>query len=428
MTASTAPAGEQFVRGIGPIQALSLVVGTMIGSGIFIVSADIGRLMGGWGPAGLMLVWLVTGLMTMAGALSYVELAAMMPKAGGQYVYLRESYSPLWGFLYGWTLLLVIQTGTIAAVAVAFARFLGVLFPAVSPTAWIVPPVNLSAKYAVSLSTQQGVAILLIVFLTWMSTRGLRLGKWVQDTFTVAKTLGLVLLIVLGVTVAANSTAIQQNSANVWAGITETSRFATVEKFAPWTPLAVVMVLSGAMVGSLFSADAWYNVTYIAGEVKDPRRTLPWGLLLGTTLVIALYILANVAYLSALPLKGREAAVELRAVEVAERTEVGRVRVPGVNHGVAVRHRRPVHLDEAGAGGDEARVRQGLGRLTVLGVDHGDATLSLVVAEDGEIVVVADVDLPRSGCVLAHALTSIRRLLSAAARALRATCRTSCAR
>ena len=186
-----------FVRELSTWDSMMIVAGSMIGSGIFIVSADISRLMGsaGW----LILVWVVTGLLTVAAALSYGELAAMMPKAGGQYVYLREAYSPLWGFLYGWTVFLVIQTGTIAAVAVGFARFLGVLVPAISPTAWIVRPIDLSHSYAISLSTQQLVGILLIVFLTFLNTRGIRLGKLIQNTFTSAKTLSLIALILLGV-------------------------------------------------------------------------------------------------------------------------------------------------------------------------------------------------------------------------------------
>src|SRR5213076_990379 len=168
----TPVADQKFVRGLGLLDSTMLVAGSMIGSGIFIVSADIARLVGsaGW----LLVVWAVTGVLTMVAALSYGELAAMMPRAGGQYVYLREAYSPLWGFLYGWTLFLVIQTGTIAAVAVAFARFLGVLAPRISPTHWVIPPVILSTNYAVSLSTQQLVAILVIVFLTFVNTRGLQ--------------------------------------------------------------------------------------------------------------------------------------------------------------------------------------------------------------------------------------------------------------
>src|SRR6185312_2893578 len=178
----TSVADQKFVRGLGLLDSTMLVAGSMIGSGIFIVSADIARLVGsaGW----LLVVWAVTGVLTIVAALSYGELAAMMPRAGGQYVYLREAYSPLWGFLYGWTLFLVIQTGTIAAVAVGFARFLGVVWPAISPNAWIIPPIELSTNYAISLSMQQLIALLLIVFLTVLNTRGLRVGKLIQNVFT----------------------------------------------------------------------------------------------------------------------------------------------------------------------------------------------------------------------------------------------------
>ena len=191
-----------------------LVAGSMIGSGIFIVSADIARQVGsaGW----LLAVWLVTGALTVSAALSYGELAAMMPRAGGQYVYLREAYSPLWGFLYGWTLFLVIQTGTIAAVAVAFARYFGVLAPAISPTAWLIPPINLSANYAVSLSTQQFAAILIIVLLTFINSRGLQIGKLIQNIFTSAKTLSLVALILIGLLFARNADVVKANFSDLW--------------------------------------------------------------------------------------------------------------------------------------------------------------------------------------------------------------------
>src|SRR5437773_731624 len=208
------PAEQKFVRGIGLLYSTMLVAGSMICSGIFIVSADIARLVGsaGW----LLVVWVVTGVLTIVAALSYGELAAMMPQAGGQYVYLREAYSPLWGFLYGWTLFLVIQTGTIAAVAVAFARFLGVLTDVVSPTRWILPPMMISQHYAVSLSTQQLVAIIIIFLLTIVNTRGLELGKLIQNVFTSAKTLSLMALIALGVLVGRNADALHANLANFW--------------------------------------------------------------------------------------------------------------------------------------------------------------------------------------------------------------------
>src|SRR5208282_611116 len=202
-TVTAARTDDKFVQGLGLLDSTMIVAGSMIGSGIFIVSADISRQVGsaGW----LLLVWLFTGALTLIGALSYGELAALMPRAGGQYVYLREAYSPLWGFLYGWTLFLVIQTGTIAAVAVAFARFLGVLLPSVSPTAWIIRPVNLPAGYALSLSTQQFTAVLIIVLLTFINTRGLQVGKVIQNVFTSAKTLSLVALILIGLVLARNA-------------------------------------------------------------------------------------------------------------------------------------------------------------------------------------------------------------------------------
>src|SRR5688572_9664525 len=202
-----------FVRELGFLDSTMIVAGSMIGSGIFIVSADIARLVGsgGW----LLMAWVVTGLLTIAAALSYGELASMMPKPGGQYIYLREAYSPLWVFLYCWTLFLVIQTGTIAAVAVAFARFLGVLAPSISPTAWIIRPINLSSGYAVSLSWQQLVAILSIVVLTLVNLNGLRLGKLIQNTFTGAKILTLLAVVVLGILIGRNAGA-AENFRNLW--------------------------------------------------------------------------------------------------------------------------------------------------------------------------------------------------------------------
>jgi APA family basic amino acid/polyamine antiporter len=297
-----------FVRGLGLFDSTMIVVGSMIGSGIFIVSADIARHTGSTG--GLLTAWVISGVLTVAAALSYGELAAMMPKAGGQYIYLREAYSPLWGFLYGWTLFLVIQTGTIAAVAVGFARYLGVVWPAISPNTWIVPPIKLSAKYAISLSVQQLVALLLILFLTLLNTRGLKLGKLIQNVFTSAKTLALAALILAGVFVGRNAAAIHANFSSLWA-IHDPQ---TIEPGADWLKSLIpsVTAASGAFglliafgvsqVGSLFSADAWNNITFTAGEVKNPRRDVPISLAAGTAIVITLYILANVAYLSALPL------------------------------------------------------------------------------------------------------------------------------
>jgi APA family basic amino acid/polyamine antiporter len=308
------PQEAGFVRELGLLDSTMIVAGSMIGSGIFIVPADIARQVGsaGW----LILVWVVTGLLTIAAALSYGELAAMMPRAGGQYVYLRESYSPLWGFLYGWTLFLVIQTGTIAAVGVAFARFLGVLVPWISPTNWIVPPIDLSDSYAVSLSTQQLVGILLLVFLTYINTRGIHLGKLIQNTFTSAKTLALVALIFLGLFVGANSEAISANFGDLWTprGVNpirpDLSSIPAVAATAGAFGLFIAFCV--AQVGSLFSSDAWNNVTFTAGEVKDPRRNIPLSLAAGTILVITLYVLANVAYLCVLPLEQIQTAPDDR--------------------------------------------------------------------------------------------------------------------
>ncbi|MCU0230748.1 MAG: amino acid permease [Acidobacteria bacterium] len=289
--------------------------GSMIGSGIFIVSADMARLLGsgGW----LLAAWAVTGLLTVAAALSYGELSSMMPQAGGQYVFLREAYSPLWGFLYGWTLFLVIQTGTIAAVGVAFARFLGVLFPAIDPAAWIVAPIHLSERYALSLSTQQLVGILSIALLTAINTRGIHLGKLLQNAVTSAKTLALIAVIVLGILVGRNADAIAANFAGFWdtsgAETTVSSRFAFLPPLSAKDGLVGLLVaFCVAQVGSLFSSDAWNNITFAAGEVKDPRRSVPRALATGTGLVIALYLLANVAYLLVLPLAGIQHAPDDR--------------------------------------------------------------------------------------------------------------------
>ncbi len=295
----------ELVKGLGLFDATMLIVGSMIGSGIFIVSADIGRQLGaaGW----LLLAWVVTGLLTVAAALSYGELAAMMPRAGGQYVYLREAFSPLWGFLYGWTLFLVIQTGTIAAVAVGFSRFLGVVVPAISPTAWIFKPVNLSTDYAISLSLQQLLAIVLIVFLTLINTRGLNIGKWIQNIFTSAQTVSLLALIVLGIFVGRNAEAISANFSQFWA-IRDVGR---IQPDFSWLPtvsatdglFGLLVAFCVAQVGSLFSCDAWNNITFTAGEVREPQRNIPLALALGTGTVVVLFLLANLAYLSTLPLE-----------------------------------------------------------------------------------------------------------------------------
>ncbi|HJQ26237.1 MAG TPA: amino acid permease [Blastocatellia bacterium] len=285
-----------FIRGLGLLDSTMIVAGSMIGSGIFIVSADMARQVGS--PGWLLVAWVITGLLTVMAALSYGELAAMMPKAGGQYVYLREAFSPLWGFLYGWTLFLVIQTGTIAAVAVGFGRYLGVLVPWVSESHYLIKPIAIGSRYAVSLSTAQLIGVLLIALLTWMNTRGLKLGKLVQNVFTVTKTGALVALILLGLVVGYNATAAHANFGDFWA---VRGNLQDVGGITAATAFGLFVALCVTQTNSLFSADAWNNITFTAGEVKDPRRNIPLSLAFGTFLVIGLYLLANVAYLVTLP-------------------------------------------------------------------------------------------------------------------------------
>ena len=318
-TTVAAPAPPQLLRVLGWWEATAIVVGIMIGTGIFIVPAQITRSMGT--RDGALSVWAVTGLLSLFGALSFSELAAMMPQAGGQYIYLREAYSPLWGFLYGWTLFLVIQTGTIAAVAVAFARYLGVLVPAISPTGWIIPPINLSSSYAISLSVQQLVAILLIVALTFINTRGLQLGKLIQNIFTSAKTLSLLALILIGLLLHHDAAVFKANFTDMWSphGVTaikpDWSALPTVTATVGACGLFVALCV--AQVGSLFSSDAWNNITFTAGEVKEPRRNVPLSLAAGTGLVTTLYLLANVAYLCLLHLDKIQHAPDDRVATAA---------------------------------------------------------------------------------------------------------------
>ncbi len=309
----------QFVRGIGPWQAISLVVGTMIGSGIFIVSAGIGREVDQWGPGGLLLVWVITGVMTVAGALAYAELAAMMPKAGGQYVFLREGINPAAGFLYGWTLFGVIQTGTIAAVAVAMAKYLGVFFPGLSDTIFLslgeiklwAGPDKPWAAVPIGLSPQRLVAIASIVLLTWVNARGVKLGAGIQTFLTAIKFAALAMLVILGLLLFRNADVAAANFGSFWGT-------------GDWT-LAMLPVIGAAMVGSLFSSDSWNNVTFAAAEVREPTKNLPRALAVGTLVVSALYILANVAYLNVLPFQGDPNGVDAvsRGIQNATQDRVG---------------------------------------------------------------------------------------------------------
>jgi basic amino acid/polyamine antiporter, APA family len=310
----TSPPTE-FIRGIGPLAAVSLVVGSMIGSGIFIVSADIGRQVGPWGPGALLVVWIVTGLMTVTASLAYAELAAMMPRAGGQYVFLREGLSPAAGFLYGWTLFTVIQTGTIAAVAVAFGKFLSVLIPQITPDVFLslgkLQLPGTPTPVELGLSPQRVVAILMIVVLTLLNIRGVRLGAAVQTVFSVAKIGALAVLVLLGLTLFRQPDTAAANFSNFWGT-------------ANWS-LALVPVIGAAMVGSLFSADAWNNVTFAAAEVREPTKNLPRALALGTGLVCTLYVLANVAYLNILPFYGDPHGTDViaRGLQYAAQDRVG---------------------------------------------------------------------------------------------------------
>jgi APA family basic amino acid/polyamine antiporter len=290
----------RLVRGLSLLDATMIVIGSMIGSGIFIVSAKSSAIVGA--PGWLLAAWAIAGVLTITGALCCAELAAMMPRAGGQYVFLREAYGRSTGFLFGWSLFFVVQTGTIAAVAVAFANFMGVLTDRVSDSIYIIRPIHLGS-YAITLSTQQLVAILLIVILTFTNTRGLKTGKLIQNTFTFTKTAALFGLIVIGLLLGRNHGAAAYTSSwwNPWAN-------------HGWNPGAVqpglettgvfwlVMLVGLAMVGPLFAQSAWNNVTFTGSEIREPGRNLPRALLIGCGTVVALYLLANVAYVVTLPL------------------------------------------------------------------------------------------------------------------------------
>jgi APA family basic amino acid/polyamine antiporter len=285
--ATTQQPQTEFVRAISRLDATALVVGSMIGSGIYIVSADILRQV--HAPGLMLFVWVISGIVTLMGALTYGELSAMFPSAGGQYVYLREGISPLFGYLYGWTLFTVIQTGTIAAVAVALARFTAVFVPALSPDVFLGTTINLgSGPLQVGLSPQRIFAIASVILLTWINVRGVKTAAIIQTTLTTVKVATLAGLILLGVLVGRNAEAI---AANFGANFLPAGSLT----------LAIWPVIGAAMVGSLFSMDAWNNVGFAGSELKDPKRDLPIAMAAGTLTVTVLYCLANVAYLLTLP-------------------------------------------------------------------------------------------------------------------------------
>lgn len=293
---------------LGLLDATMIVAGSMIGSGIFIVSADITRNVGsaGW----LIAVWLITGFMTLTAALSYGELSAMFPKAGGQYVYLRESFNKLFGFLYGWSFFMVIQTATIAAVGVAFSKFAGYFIPALEMS-----DNNIIASIGkLNISPAQLVAIALIIFLTYINTRGIKEGKMVQTSFTVIKLLSLFGLIGFGFLMAAKAGIWEANWTNPWEMVSRNPEGAVVGGVAG---SAILGAISAAMVGSIFSSDAWNNVTFIAGEIKNPQRNIGLSLFLGTLIVTVIYVLANVMYTAVMPLQELASAPQDRVAVVA---------------------------------------------------------------------------------------------------------------
>ncbi len=294
-----------------------IVIGSMIGSGIFIVSADIARNVG---SAGLLLVvWIITGFITLTAALSYGELSGMMPKAGGQYIYLREAYNPLVGFLYGWTVFLVIQTGTIAAVAVAFAKFTAVVIP------WFSEQHILFSLFGRNVSAAQMLAIASIIILTVVNLGGLKEAKIVQNIFTFTKTLALLSIIILGLFVASNAEAISVNFSAFWSATWTKVENGTIISIEQISGFMVLAAIGTAMVGSLFSSDAWNNITFTAGEVIDPKRNIPLSLAIGTGVVTLLYILANISYVLVLPIVGTPEAADVagRGIQFASSDRVG---------------------------------------------------------------------------------------------------------
>ena len=297
---------------LGLLDATMIVAGSMIGSGIFIVSADITRNVGsaGW----LIAVWLITGFMTLTAALSYGELSAMFPKAGGQYVYLKEAFNPLAGFLYGWSFFAVIQTATIAAVGVAFSKFLAYIVPGLGPE-------NILANLGIiKINAGQLVSIVLIIFLTYINTKGIQGGKMIQTTFTVVKLLSLFGLIVFGLLLAAKASVWNANWTDAWQMTTRDAQGTVIGGVAG---SAILGAIAASMVGSIFSSDAWNNVTFIAGEVKNPRKNIGLALFLGTLIVTIIYVSANLMYISVLPLNEIASAPQDRVAVAASKVIFG---------------------------------------------------------------------------------------------------------
>ena len=307
----------EFKRSLGLVDSTMIVAGSMIGSGIFIVSADISRTVGGGGL--MMLVWLITGLVTIIAALSYGELAGMMPKAGGQYVYLREAYNPLAGFAYGWTLFMVIQTGTIAAVAVAFAKFTSVFIPALSydNILWSFGEYHIRAAQLFAISS--------IVLLTIINIRGVNLGKTIQTFFTSTKLIALFGLIICGIIVGMKSSMFSQNLNTFWEASKTTADDKGILSIIPLSGMGILTAMGVAMVGSLFSSDAWNNVTFIAGEIKNPQKNIPLALFFGTSIVTIIYILANIVYIMVLPVQGSPNGIDVMShgIQFATADRVG---------------------------------------------------------------------------------------------------------
>jgi APA family basic amino acid/polyamine antiporter len=343
--ASVAPANASgLVQSLGLFSSTALVVGSMIGSGIYIVGADIAR--GTSSPALFLGAWVVTAILTFTAALSYGELAAMMPKAGGQYVYLRESLGPLWGFLYGWTLFLVIQTGTIAAVAVAFGRFLGVFFPeTISSDKWLwhivhVPPLRVGpmvlGNMEIGVNTVNLTGICIVIFLAVVNIFGVKLGALIQNIFTTAKALSLAALILLAITVGRNAIALKANfGAEFWKNAGWHSLHPVqVGVGGPLVLVNIFVILAVVQVGSLFSSDAWNNITFTAGEVKNPRRNIPLSLILGTGFVLVIYFLVSLGYLLVLPLQGdpHGATVLARGIQHATEDRVATAALEQIFH------------------------------------------------------------------------------------------------